>query len=498
MNRFRKFDWLAVVLYPLAVILMEVFWVYPWLVWLGGWPIFSEQRPALGLAAVIIVLAVSLLVTRVLFRQKWPMWVIQSVIIGGGLVTILLVLGVEYGAGYGFLSGAWFVHVGQILWTTLDSPHTIVVALPVLLYLWWRGIILGQTTSYFRDIYRSFLLGMVALIALIVIWQISSGSENFEPPGPGIGLNIIAFFFFGLMAIAVCHLYTMRRSMPKEEAALASVRRWLPMMLGVVGGVVAVGFAVASVFSEEFFASIGHGVGVAFDFLGKIFNYILIPFNYLFDAIFYVIQFFLNLLRSDQTFEPEGLGGTPFLERTEIGQSPIPPIVTDIIKWLVILVIVAVVIFILAKAISRFRAQRAREEIEEIHESLWSWRGLKDDLKLLFGMMGQKFKRKRALAGPKHDMDDDISRRLNIREIYRRLLWEAARSGVARHRHETASEYAGRLERAVPDTSEPLDRLTDLYIDVRYGETSPPEEQVDNANSIWGTLRGLLRRIRGE
>ncbi|GAG53259.1 unnamed protein product, partial [marine sediment metagenome] len=158
----------------------------------------------------------------------------------------------------------------------------------------------------------------------------------------------------------------------------------------------------------------------------------------------------------------------------------------------------AVVIFILAKAISRFRAQRAREEIEEIHESLWSWRGLKDDLQLLFGMMGQKFKRKRAPAVPEHDMDDDISRRLNIREIYRHLLWEAARSGVARRRHETASEYAGRLGQAVPDTSEPLDRLTDLYIDVRYGETSPPEEQVDNANSIWGTLRGLLRRIRGD
>ena len=40
------------------------------------------------------------------------------------------------------------------------------------------------------------------------------------------------------------------------------------------------------------------------------------------------------------------------------------------------------------------------DEIEEIHESLWSWRGLKDDLRLLFGMMGQKFKRKRAPAVP--------------------------------------------------------------------------------------------------
>lgn len=498
MNRFRNFDWLAAVLYPLALVLMEAFWVYPWLVWMGGWPVFPEQRPALSLAAVIIVLAVSLLATRVFLRQKWPMRSIQSIIIGGGLVTILLVLGIEYRADYGFLSGGWFVHTGQVLGATFNSPNTIVVALPVLLYLWWRGIILGQTTSYFRDIYRSFLLGMVALIVLIVIWQVSAGSENFVAPGPGIGWNVIAFFFFGLMAIAVCHLYTMRGTMPKEEAALTSVKRWLPIMLGVVGGMAVVSFLVASIFSEELFASIGHGAGIVFDFLGKIFSYILIPFNYLFEGIFYVLQLIINLLRSDQVFQPEGSGNMSFPEMSAVAQRELPAAAVQSIKWVVIALIAAAVIFILAKAISRFRARRAPEEIEEIHESLWSWRGLKDDLRLLFGMVGGRFKRKRAPATPKHDMDDDISRRLNIREIYRHLLREAARSGVTRRRHETASEYAIRLERAVPDGREPLDRLTDLYIDVRYGEAAVPEEQVDKANSIWGTLRGLLRRIRGD
>lgn len=497
MNRFRSFDWLAVVFYPLAVVLMEAFWVYPWLVWLGGWPVFSERRPALSLAAVIIVLAVSLLVTRVFLRQKWPMRSIQSVIIGSGLLTILLVLGIEYRADFAFLSGGWFVHTGQVLGSTFTSPGTIVVALPVLLYLWWRGIILGQTTSYFRDIYRSFLLGMVALIALIIIWQISSGSENFAAPGPGIGLNVIAFFFFGLMSIAVCHLYAMRGSMPKEEAALTSVWRWLPIMLGVVGGMVVIGFIVASVFSEEFFVSIGHGAGTIFDFLGKIFNYLLIPLNYVFEGIFWVLRFLINLLRTGQPLQPGGEGGPGFPEMSGVVQRELPAMLVTAIKWVVIALIVAAVIFILAKAVSRFRAQRAREEIEEIHESLWSWRGVRDDLRLLFRMMGKRFQRKRVPVAALADTDEGTSRRLNVREIYRHLLREAARSGLARYRHETASEYASRLEQAVPDGREPLDRLTGLYIDVRYGETSPLEEQVDSANIIWRTLRGLLRRLRG-
>ena len=35
-GRLRGFDWLGVVFYPLAVILMESFWVAPWLSWIGG------------------------------------------------------------------------------------------------------------------------------------------------------------------------------------------------------------------------------------------------------------------------------------------------------------------------------------------------------------------------------------------------------------------------------------------------------------------------------
>ena len=99
-SKLANTDWLAIVIYPLAVILMEAFWVYPWLVWLGVWPIFTEQRPSLGLASVIITLAVSLLVTKLSFRQKWPMRLIQSVVVGCGLVTILLVLHFEYSAGH--------------------------------------------------------------------------------------------------------------------------------------------------------------------------------------------------------------------------------------------------------------------------------------------------------------------------------------------------------------------------------------------------------------
>jgi hypothetical protein len=488
-----SFDWLATVFYPLAVILMEVFWVYPWLAWLGSWPMFTVSRPVLSLASVAITLAASLLVTRLTIRQEWPLWRIRLVIVGSGLVVILLVLAVDYRAGYGFLSGSWFGHIFQVLGTTFVSPQTIVIAIPVLLYLWWRGTILGQTTSYFRDIYRTFILGMVVLIILIIVWQISASSERFAAPGTDIGWYIMAFFFFGLISIAVCHLYLMRSSMPREEARLTSVWRSLPIMLGVIAIVVLVGFGIASVFSPELFESIGHAFKAIGGFFGKIISYILVPIIYVLGWLVRLIKYILSLLSGNQEQqEPSEGGGMP--EWGDVTPANIPLWLTQGIKWLVVALIVALVLFVLYKAVSRIRGRRPRDEIEEIHESLFSWKGLRDDLKELFKNL---FKRKEA-APAAYRFDENVKGEMDIREIYRHLQWEGKRSGIPRRRHETASEYATHLERSVPDSNVPVDDITRMYENVRYGERDVPGEQVHQANSLWQTLKAMLRRLRGD
>jgi hypothetical protein len=497
-NRLKTLDWLADVIYPLIIVLMETFWVYPWLFWLGSFTGFSPPRPPLSLTSVFLTLAAATLAIRLFLRQKWSVHQVQAAIIGCGLVVILLALGSEYGAGYGFLSGRWFTYAGQAFSNILTRPDTIVIALPALLYLWWRGIGLGQMTFNFKNIYRSFLLGIAALIALIIIWHFSTSSGDFSKPGAGIGLNVLAVFFFGLLAIAISHLYTMRSTMPKEEAALTSVWRWLPIMLTVIGGMIVVVFVIAGVFSPGFFAAVGNILGAVFHFLGKIFDYVLVPVNFLFEGIIWVLRWLISLLRGNQVQQPNSSGNMSlkdmFPATTPVELSPI---LYAVIKWVVLAVIIAAVIFILAKAVSRFRDRRAGEEIEEIHESLFSWRGLGNDLRELLGMMGKKFQRKGAPLAAGYP-DDDESRRMDIREIYWHLLREADRSGHKRSRHETPEEYSGRLGRAVPESREHVTRLTDMYTGVRYGETGLPEEKVDSANSLWRILRALLRGLRGE
>jgi hypothetical protein len=474
---------------------MEAFWVYPWLVWLGFWPIFAELHPALSLASVIIVLTVSLLVTRLSIRQKWPMWLIRCVIVGCGLVTIFLVLRIEYGAGDTLLNG-WFKHMAQMLGATFTHPYPVVLALPVLLYLWWRGIILGRATLYFSNIYRSFLLGMAAFILLIVLWQFSPVPSTSRSPVSSVGVHVMAFFFFGLLAIAICHLNLMFRHMPREDAALTSAWRYVPIMLGVIGGIVIIGLGVASISSAEFVTSVGQGIKSALNVLGKIPYYLLIPIGYLVTGIYYLLQFVVSWLRQGQSPQPASTDNLSFPEWPAVTPKTLPTEVTLAIKWLVVAAIVAAIIYVLMKAVYRYRAGREREEIEEIDESLWSWNGFQDDLRLLLSMMRQRFKRKPAPVLTRYHIDDDIARRLDIREVFQHLLWEGARSGIARRGHETACEYTERLGQAVPDGREQLTQLADLYNGVRYGDIRAEEAQVDCANSLWQALRGLLRRLR--
>jgi hypothetical protein len=495
-NRLKTLDWMADFIYPLVIILMETFWVYPCLVWLGNFPMFEVPRPPLSLASVFITLGAATLAVRLLLKPKYPIKLVQAAILLSGLAVILLVLGVEYGAGYTYLSGAWFAHVIQTIGKTFKYPDTLIIALPALLYLWWRGTNLAQMTFNFKNIYRTFLIGITAIITLIILWQISSASGKIPGPGPGIGYDVLAVFFFGLMAIAIAHLYTMRSSMPKEEAALTSVWRWLPTMLAVIGGMIVIVFVIAGIFSPGFFSAVAHLLGIVWNFLTRILNYVIIPLNYIFEAIIWVLRWLIaRIPRGDPVTDnnTNNMTMADIFGQTE--QAELSPALIMVFKWLFIIAVIALVIFILVKTVSRYRTRNAAEEIEEIHESLFSWRGLGNDLKELLNNLGQKFQRQKPPATG-YTYEDEPGR-LDVREAYRYMLWEASRSGLKRSRNETPEEYSKRMDNVMPETHESLEELTDMYIDVRYGEIKPPEEKVDRANGLWQVLRSIFKEIRG-
>jgi hypothetical protein len=494
-SRLRSFDWLAVVFYPLAVILMESFWVAPWLSWLGNLKFVSAARPVLHLPSVIIVVVVSLVVTRIFTRQEMRLSLMRLIVIGSGLVTMLLVLAVEYADGYTFLSPGWFGHIFTVLGNTFNSFNTVALAIPAVVYLWWRGMMLGQSTTYFKDIYRSFIIGIVALVILIILWQISASASSAGGLGSEVVIDVIAFFFFGLLAIAICHLYNMRSTMPKEDAGLTSVWRWMPVMLGVIGGMIIIGFALASAISPDFIEAVGNGTRTVLGFLGQLLAWIATPLIYLIQGLVIAFKWFMGLFSGNEQTEMNEMGGMVPEEFREERDWEFPPVLAEVIKWVVLGIIIAAVIFFLYRAISRYSARRARGSLDEVRESLGGWKAFKADLGLFFRSLGNRFKRK-PHAPPPLVFDADPEGPLDIREIFRHIQWEGARSGVPRRRHETAAEFSRSIEHVIPDSRLPMSDLTQMYESVRYGEQIAPKDKLDKANSLWQTVKGLLRKLR--
>jgi len=501
LRRLPNLNWISIVFTPVAVIMMEVFWFYPWLVWAGKLDFFADKHPPLNLGAVILLLGASYLATRYLLSRDWPDLWVRSGILFFGLLLVYATIRSEYHAGFSITDPQWFVYAGKIIINSFTEPHQLMLALPASTYLWWRGIKRGRGPLLMSDIYRTFLVGIGAFVLLIIIWRISLGSGSLEDLAATVGPQVAAFFFFALSALALTNLYSIQQRMSPEETIRSFNRRWLPTLFGVVGGIVIIGVAIAGIFSPEFMAFLGRLVNSVFDVARQVFYYILIPFGYIAAALVYVFQWLISLIRSKEPpeFEVPEFGAGE--NQTEIPTGePIPEVLALILKWILFAVVAIAVTYFLFRAISRFRRSRSREGVEEINESLWSWEGFKSDLLLFLNTLWQRLRFRRKAAAESAGLpywygseDDSPGGKLSIREIYRRLLWQGNRFGVGHHDWETPSEYDRRLGHIMSEGSDQLTELTELYIGTRYGDIQPPEPKIERANNLWAIIRQLLR-----
>ncbi len=473
---------------------MEAFWFYPWLLWLRVWPAFADSSTALSLPVIIIVLGVSLLLTKIFLSQKWSLGTSRWLLLGCGLVAILLALRIEYGGGYAFFDWRWLAYAGSVLGAVWERLYPMTLAVVVLGYLWWRGIMLGSATAYLNNIYRSFTIGMASLALLIIFWKLTSYSGIFEGPSGDVGFYVLGFFFFGLLAISILNLSLMRQQMPREDASLTSAWRWLPMILGAIGSVILVSVGIASLFSFQLVVSTGTWLGTVADGIWKILGYILIPLNYLVESFFYLLRLITAWMYNEGGMA--GSGNVSFEEQTETIAINLSPVVIAVLKWVVLAAVIVVIVYFLAKTVYKRRADSEHQGVEEISESLFSWNGLKDDMQLFLTSLRHRFDRKKPPASRWSGIntEGDDSAIMNIREIYHNFLMEAAEYGVARWRQETPKEYARRLSGYFQDDMEPINEITGLYEYVRYGDREADKSQIENANVLWRWLRKRLRR----
>ena len=502
-SRLNKVSWIADVLTPSAVILMEGLWLYPWLVYIGKLPMVATHQTPLSLISLIVLLGISFVATRFFLKWKWPTPWIQISIMACGLIVIFLVLRIEYSTGIPLFSGQWFTSYGNVIIDFFSTKHSFVFALIAGLYLWWRGINLSRTPLYFNNIYTSFMIQLATLVFLIIMWGFSFKDEPVQTLTSDIGIYVAGFFFFGLVALAISNLKVVQERIKTKGASSNNFgRRWLTIIFSVIGGMVLLAIGFSSIFSTQWVASLQRLLGGISDAYSNVVYFLFLVIGYVVEFILNVGLWIINWFRhvtNAKTFQPQQLGET--INNTGNMHRLISPEVMLIIKLAITAIVFIVLLFLITKAI-RPRLSRTDEDLEEEHESLWSWGGFISDVIAFFKMIFQRFQRKTmpvlSNVSVKWQPEEDIRRRLSIREIYQHLLWQGARLRIPRESYETPSEYAGRLGRLAPDSIEPLQEITSLYIDVRYGEYQVEDKKTDDANIVWEKLLNILKGNEGQ
>lgn len=388
-------DRIAHSLAPLCVVLMEAFWGFPWLLWAGRWQTLNLGRAPLSFLSVVALVGISFLATKFLLSRSWSSAATRWAVLGLGLLAIFVVIRLEYGDGVSLFSTQWFVHSGRLIAGTASNPSAIIMALPTSAYFWWRGMLLGRAHEY-NYVHSNIMFGAGSFVLLALIWVATVTSDSLKSMAGAIALHAAAFFFCGLVAMALGNLRNVQKRMRPEEPRTVSFGRWLPIVLGLVGVVVFIGVLIATLSSLNIAGTIGrifHAAsgffGTVVEYVGIAFQYILIPFEWLASMLFLFISYIIRLFGGKAPGQTTGeTAGTP-PEIPPALQGNSPDALIAAFKWMFFAIAVVAVAVLIMRSLNKktHHKREGKPDFEETRESMWSWRRLLNDMFLFFDRM---------------------------------------------------------------------------------------------------------------
>jgi hypothetical protein len=404
---------------------------------------------------------------RFTLNSELPLRRKQALGVGLALLAIMVALRATLFVDYGLLDLQW---IGQIPSAAANlfiafSPVSLVLIMGI--YAWWRGLTLAQASFDFDGVGFRFRFGvlMVALLALINTWV-----GQIEMNG-----LLTAFFFFGLLAVALARQEDLGRS--EANVALPLKGPWLGILTGTVVLVLGLGALLALLLTPQ-------GIRFFFDLLRPLEPLVVVILYALLLLISFVVELVFNLVAGllQRLINPNA-GPQPLI----LLQRPPPGILQqpnelnalaaffDPLRIVCALTLLGGVLLLMAMSLNNIQ-RRARKRGNESRESV----PVSIDLNPL--------RRLRAwLRKPEWVADDsDVA---SIRRIYANLVRLAARRGFPRRDAETPYEFMRDLRETLPGATAEERAITDAYVRVHYGEHTPAADEVAKVKEAWKRIR---------
>jgi hypothetical protein len=392
----------------------------------------------------------------------------------GMLVSGLLVVHRLFHAETRLLGSAWLVSIFSGLRKGAPS-HEVFVFLLVL-FLWWRGLVLAQRRLDGDSVAFRFRLGLV----MIAVTTALGGSML---PWP-YHRFVFVFFFASLLGIALARA---------EEIGQRCGGSQSPFGLGWLATLVAAGMVVLLPAGGLAALLTGENIGLLLVPALQVLRIVLLGVVY---ALAWIAQTVIAPLLA--FFQQHELGRalegiTRRMVSPEVPEMEVQPQQSlftaeqlALARTVGVMVGVLLVLLLVALSLRRLRARpgwRRDEERESVWESAYLRRGLRDLLRR------GRHRLDGVAAALSRSRLGRLFAAMTIRRIYAHMGALAAERGYPRAPYQTPYEYLPALEQAFPASRDEAVRITEAYVAVHYGEVPERPEDLATVQAAWGCIR---------
>lgn len=376
--------------------------------------------------------------------------------------------------------GPWLMGIGPF-W---DAPvlGVGILATGELLVAVWRGFFYaGRPDAYAPDelsgiVQRSWLILAGSVLAIAVL----SGIDH----DPALRAASVALPVAAVAALVLLAMGQMQRAAKRSREVGGTPpdrRRWLSFTLIFAVAIAAIAMLISAAIGDDTSRTLLTPLRLLFHGVTFVLAYVFYGIALVFFVLFYPVLWLVQRVQREQNpqqQQSDGFGEQIDKLKEGSGQGGFPHWLQLSAEIVAVVIIVAVVLWLIARTLKKSSTADAEIEVEEEHESLFSRDLLMSQLKGLF--------RREAAAGGGEPVD---LRRTpgNVRDAYRALLALAAREGMPRRRDETPAEFALRLRRMWPALASEIGGLTREYELARYAELTGDAAN-DRAREYWGAI----------
>jgi hypothetical protein len=172
---------------PILAVMMDVFWIYTWLIWISSLPALNWKGTPLNLVSCLLLGIVVEAAVRSALTRDWSLKKVRWVAIPLSLLFLFILIRLNLGGGYALWKMDWFS------WIASQTSELISVCLFGVIII-ARGIAAGQQDNSFSVLYRRFVFGLVGIILVLTIWRL--GSSQITSIWQSLGLEIVSSGYF--------------------------------------------------------------------------------------------------------------------------------------------------------------------------------------------------------------------------------------------------------------------------------------------------------------